>query len=90
MGLSTGRTNNPNGRPAGAVQRISLSVRKTIVERIEDDVDKFFDELNALQGKEYVRAFTELLKLVIPRPLNEEETDVMNSNSELLRRLFGN
>jgi len=90
MGLQKGRTNNPNGRPIGSVQRIPISVKETIIKRIEDDVDKYFDTLNTLTGKEYVRCMTELLKLIIPRPLNEEETDVMNSGSEMLRRLFGN
>ena len=90
MGLQKGRTNNPNGRPIGSVQRIPISVKETIIKRIEDDIDKFFDELNALQGRDYVRCMTELIKLVIPRPLTDEETDVMNSGSEMLRRLFGN
>jgi len=90
MGLQKGMTNNPNGRPIGSVQRIPISVRETIVKQIEDDVDKYFDTLNALTGKDYVRCMTELIKLVIPRPLNEEETNNMNINSELLRRLFGN
>ena len=83
-----GYTNNPNGRPAGATQRITLSVRENIVKRIENDVDKFFDELNALSGRDYVRCFTELIKLVVPRPLNEEESNVMDVNSELIKRLF--
>ena len=90
QGSQHGISNNPAGRPPGAGQKITISVRGNIVKQIEDDIDRFFAELNALQGRDYVRAFTELLKLVIPRPLNEEETDVMNSNSELIRRLFGN
>ena len=89
MGLQKGRTNNPNGRPIGSVQRIPISVKETIIKRIEDDIDKFFYELNALQGRDYVRCMTELLKLVIPRPLNEEESDAVNASSELIRRLFG-
>ncbi|MCL2651083.1 MAG: hypothetical protein FWD60_08690 [Candidatus Azobacteroides sp.] len=87
-GSQNGISNNPAGKPAGANQKITLSVRKCIVDKIRLDVEKYFEELNALRGKDYVRCMTELLKLIIPRPLNEEESNVMNINSELIKRLF--
>jgi len=36
-------------------------------------IDGYFKKLKSLDAKDYVRCFTELLKLIIPRPLNEEE-----------------
>lgn len=87
-GVGKGNTNNPNGRPNGAIQKITLSVRERIVEQIQNDFSKYFTELNQLQGKDYVRCMTELLKLVIPRPLNEEESNAINMSSEIIKRLF--
>jgi len=87
-GSQNGISNNPAGKPAGANQKITLAVRERIVDKIQIDVEKYFTELNSLTGKDYVRCFTELLKLIIPRPLNEEESSAMNINSEFIKRLF--
>ena len=87
-GSQNGISNNPNGRPAGSVQKITISVREHIVERIQNDFSKYFDELNKLSGKEYVRCFTELLKLIVPKPLNEEESNSFKIHSEMINRLF--
>ena len=90
MAQKRGQTGNPHGRPVGAKGRLTLTVRETITKRIENDIDNFFEELNSLSGKDYVRCMTELLKLIVPRPLNDEESDNLNINSELIKRLFNN
>ena len=87
-GSQGGVSNNPAGRPSGTNQKLSLSVRERIVDRIQNNLDKYFTDLDALSGKDYVRCFTELLKLIIPRPLNEEESNSMNINNEFIKRLF--
>ena len=87
-GSQNGISNNPKGKPTGAVTKITLSVREKIVEKVTDDLDNYFNELKQLTGKDYVKCFTELLKLVVPRPLNEEETSAFNINSELIKKLF--
>jgi hypothetical protein len=88
MGLKGGQTNNPGGRPVGAKGKLPLCVKTSVVEHIESNLDSYFERLNALEGRDYVRCMTELIKLIIPRPLNEEETDNINTNSELIKRLF--
>ena len=87
-GSQNGISNNPSGKTPGSVQKLTLSVREKIVDELSNNFDGYFTKLKALESKDYVRCFTELLKLVIPRPLNEEESNVMNVNSELIKRLF--
>ena len=87
-GSQNGISNNPTGKPKGAANNLSISVREKIVEHIKNDFDAYIEELNSLEGKDYVRCMTELIKLVVPRPLNEEESNAMNINSELIKRLF--
>jgi len=87
-GSQNGISNNPAGKTPGSNQKLTISVRERIVEQIQTDFDKYFEALDKLTGKDYVRCMTELLKLIIPRPLNEEESNNINMNSELLRRLF--
>ena len=87
-GVGKGNTNNPNGRPAGAKDRLSLSVRVNIIDFLNGNIEAYFAALNGLKGIDYVRCFTELLKLVVPRPLNEEESNLTNINNEFIKRLF--
>ena len=82
-------TNNPNGRPKGATNKIQSSVKCRIVEFINNDFDNLIDEIKGLENKEKVKAKIELVKLVVPRPLNESEEDSNKTQSELMKRLFG-
>jgi hypothetical protein len=84
-----GHTNNPKGRPPGARNKISVGVKRRIIEYVEKDFDKYIQALETLEPRDMVRSFTELLKLVIPRPVSDEELDaIKGSRSTLLSRLF--
>ena len=87
-GVGKGRTNNPNGRPVGSKNKLTVSVKEKIVEEVNDNLDSYIKRLKSLGDRDYVRCMTELIKLVVPRPLNEEESNTININSELIKRLF--
>ena len=87
-GVGKGNTNNPNGRPVGTKNKLHLSIREKIIENVTDNLDDYFIKLYSLEKKDYIRCMTELLKLIIPRPLNEEESNSLNINSEIMKRLF--
>jgi len=87
-GSQNGISNNPAGKPAGATTKLTLSIREKIIEEVTDNFDDYITKLKKLEGKDYVRCMTELLKLVIPRPLNEEETSAIGVYSEAIKRLF--
>ncbi len=81
-GLKKGQTNNPNGRPVGSKNKLSLSTKERIIEHIGKDFDAFTRELRGLTGYPRVKATIELIKLVVPRPITEEEKEGVN-------RLYG-
>ena len=87
-GSQNGISNNPSGKPSGTVNKISLSVKERIIDAVNKDFDGYMIKLSGLPDKDYVRCMTELLKLVVPRPLNEEEFNAMNVNAEIIKRLF--
>ncbi len=87
-GLKPGHTNNPNGRPKGSLNKVQATVKSRIVGYIEDDFDNFLKEVKKLKTKDRVKAKLELIKLVVPRPLNEEEKDAYAIQSELVKKLF--
>jgi len=87
-GSKNGISNNPAGKPVGTKNKLPLSVKERIVDEVTNDMDSYIERLKKLGDRDYVRCFTELLKLIIPRPLNEEESNALNINSELIKRLF--
>jgi len=87
-GSQNGISNNPTGKPVGTKNKLSISVKEVIVEEVTNDIDSYIKRLKSLGDRDYVRCMTELLKLIIPRPLNEEESNALNINSELIKRLF--
>ena len=86
-GLKPGQTNNPNGRPKGAKNKVQLATKERIAQYVEEDFDNFVKEVNKLAIKDRVKAKIELIKLVVPRPLADEEKDAFNTQSILFKRL---
>lgn len=86
-GLPPGRTNNPNGRPKGAKNKVQLATKERIAEYVEEDFDNFVKEIKKLPVKDRVKAKIELIKLVVPRPLADEEKEAFNTQSVLFKRL---
>jgi hypothetical protein len=84
-----GKTNNPFGKPVGTKNKVPTTVKKRIVEYVEADFDKYIKDIEELEPRDRVKAFTELVKLVVPRPVGEEELEaIRGSQSATLSRLF--
>lgn len=86
-GLKPGQTNNPNGRPKGAKNKVQLATKERIAEYVEEDFDNFVKEIKKLPISARVKAKIELIKLVVPRPLADEEKEAFNTQSVLFKRL---
>ena len=86
-GLKPGMTNNPNGRPKNAKNKVQLATKERVAQFVEKDFDTFIKELQKLKVKDRVKAKIELIKLIVPRPLTDEESDAMNTQSRLFNKL---
>jgi len=87
-GPGSGISNNPIGKPKGTKNKLSLSVKEMIIQEVNNDFDDYMIKMKSLTARDYVRSMTELIKLVVPRPLNDEESDSMNTKSEFIKRMF--
>lgn len=86
-----GKRGNPKGKPKGTPNKLSLGVKSRIVSYVENHFDSYIETLEALEPKDRSKAFTELIKLVVPRPVSKEELDaIKGSNSALVAKLFSN
>ena len=67
MGLLKGmKPNNPNGRPRGAVGRVSVETRKAIALFMSSKYEEFEAAWEGLSGLEKVRTYISLVKYVMP------------------------
>jgi hypothetical protein len=77
------------GRPTGSKNKLTSPVKSKLINLINTNFDKYRRSLLRLDDDKFVAAFTKLLPLVIPRPLNDEESQGFKSGALLMKRLFG-
>lgn len=91
-GLPKGRTNNPNGRPKGSKNKIQYDIRKAIYEKVSDAKfinDLFKDIKEVDEPDKRAKLKIDLIKLFVPRPLNDDEETDRNLKSALFAKLAG-
>ena len=89
-GLKKGQTNNPNGRPKGAKNKISNPVKKMMEEFTIDNFDQFKKDFKEITDP-YARAtlYLKVSPKLTPNAINEEELDaIAQSQSPLVNKLF--
>ena len=59
-----------SGRKIGTPNKVQRLTRERLYERLSDEQCRLFDELNALEGRDYVNAYVKLLELAIGRTNN--------------------
>ncbi|MDD4700499.1 MAG: hypothetical protein PHV07_09670 [Oscillospiraceae bacterium] len=91
-GLPKGRTNNPNGRPKGSKNKVHYDVKKAIAEKVCTDeyVEGIFKDIDDVFDKEKrAKLKIELVKLFVPRPLNDDEQKDSDIRSAMYAKLAG-
>ena len=71
---------NDNGRPVGSKNKSTILVKNTIVSILDDNVELFKEKLLQLNDKDFVRAYMDLAKYVIPTMKAVEVNDVTEDN----------
>jgi len=71
---------NDNGRPVGSKNKSTILVKNTIASILDDNVELFKEKLLQLNYKDFVRAYMDLAKYVIPTMKAVEVNDVSEDN----------
>lgn len=67
-GPGKGRTNNPKGKPKGAVNRTTKELREAMISFIDANVDKLQKDFDSLDPKDRLAFFEKAIKLILPPP----------------------
>ena len=71
---------NDNGRPVGSKNKSTVLIKNTIASILNDNVELFKEKLLQLNDKDFVRAYMDLVKYVIPTMKAVEVNDVTEDN----------
>jgi hypothetical protein len=71
---------NENGRPVGSKNKSTILIKNTIASILDDNVELFKEKLLQLNDKDFVRAYMDLAKYVIPTMKAVEVNDVTEDN----------
>lgn len=87
--MEKGTTNNPNGRPRGAVNKATKKTKELIAKFVDENFDSIMKDLKVLEPKDRVAAFISLLKYVVPPARDQEaEEERADAVKSLINRLF--
>ena len=69
MGLKKGHTNNPTGRPKGAVNKASAAIRERITAFLDANFDQVQKDFQSpqLSVKDKLKFYTDLLPYAVPK-----------------------
>lgn len=84
MGLKKGMTNNPKGRPKGAVNKVTADLREKIADFLEDNWDTIQQDFDKMDERTRFAAWEKLLQYALPRLQSTEITsgDILDSMDE--------
>lgn len=77
------------GRQKGTPNKSTLRTREILAKFVEENIDGIMADLKKLKPKDRVKAFTDILKYVVP-PARDKEADeeATNTITSLVDRLF--
>jgi len=95
MGLPKGRTNNPNGKPKGAISKVNKDLKTSISLFLEKQWPKIEKDIKALEPKDRVIMYEKLLSYSLPRLKSVDQTIELTQkldtlSDEQLNRLIDN
>lgn len=90
MGLPKGRTNNPAGKPPGALNRITKDLRESITEFLENNFDEVIQDWHNLKDKrDKIQLYRDLLQYAVPRMRTVEmKSEFEKLSDEDLKRVI--
>lgn len=77
MGLRKGQTNNPAGKPAGRLNKMSKDLRLQVNDFLKEKFPEVIAEFDKLEGKDKARLYVDLLPYGLPRLQTTELKEII-------------
>lgn len=90
MKFEKGKSGNPKGRPKGAKDRVSGTVKEWIASVIDGNRKQFEDDLSSLEAGERVKVISNLLQYVTPKMQSVSAEDMLEAEYKKLEELLDN
>ena len=73
--MTAGKTNNPNGRPAGTPNKLTAEMRTVLKGIIEKELEGLADRIETLEPEKRLELLIKLLPYVLPKIESVHPTD---------------
>lgn len=80
MAFKKGQSGNPSGRKKGSKNMATMEKRGLINYLKEEGADRFLQELNTLEGKEYCKIYKDVIEIAFPKQARIENTGEVDHN----------
>jgi hypothetical protein len=84
MTLKKGETNNPNGRPKGAVNRTTTEIRNLFNELLSANLENIQNDIDKLDPKDRIAVLLKLSDFVIPK-LQSTKMEIAEPYPKIIR-----
>lgn len=82
MPFKKGKSGNPKGKPPGTKNKVNREIRQRINDFLDENFETIEDDLKALEPRERVRFYIELLQFGLPKLKAIELTNDPDAISE--------
>lgn len=80
MGLPKGKTNNPEGRPAGTPNKLTIELREALKTALSGEIERIPEYLNSLDEKDKLEALSKFMPYILPKFSTIEITGNFETN----------
>ncbi|OLY91788.1 hypothetical protein SAMN05444008_10936 [Cnuella takakiae] len=89
MPFEKGKSGNPEGRPKGSANKATSKIRELMSDFLEKNFPVIAEEFEKLEGRDKVKAYTDLLPYVMPKMQSiSNEIDLERLTDEQLDELY--